>query len=54
MMFIESHFHGYPTCLIFAQMVLVVGGTVSSKNNKKEKTREYTDMRMYHFSWNFL
>ena len=54
MMFIESHFHGYPTCLIFAQMVLVVGGTVNSKNNKNEKTREYTDMRMYHFSWNFL
>ena len=54
MMFIESPFHGYPTCLIFAQMVLVVGSTVNSKNNKKEKTREYTDMRMYHFSWNFL
>ena len=35
-------------------MVLVVGGTVNSKNNKEEKTREFTDMRMYHFSWNFL
>ena len=54
MMFIESHFHGYPTCLIFAQMVLVVSSTVNSKNNKEEKTREFTDMRMYHFSWNFL
>ena len=35
-------------------MVLMVGGTVNSKNNKEEKTREFTDMRMYHLSWNFL
>ena len=26
---------------------------MNGKNNKEEKTREFTDMRMYHFSWNF-
>ena len=52
-MFFESPFHGYPTCLIFAQMVLMVGGTVNSKNNKEEKTREDADIRIYHISWHF-
>ena len=32
----------------------VVEGTVDGKDNKKEKTREEPDIRMYHISWNFL
>ena len=32
---------------------MVVKGTVVGKDNKEEKTREVTDIRMYHFGWNF-
>ena len=31
----------------------MVKGTVVSKDNKEEKTREVTDIMMYHFGWNF-
>ena len=27
---------------------------MDSKDNKEEKTREVAEIRMYHFSWNFL
>ena len=33
---------------------LVVDGTVVSKENKEEKTREVADIKMYHCGWNFL
>ena len=33
---------------------MVVDNTVESKENKEETTREFADIRMYHFSWNFL
>ena len=33
---------------------LVVDNTVDSKDNLEEKAREVTDIRMYHFSKNFL
>ena len=32
----------------------MVNGTLDSKDNKEEKTREVAEIRMYHFSWNFL
>ena len=32
---------------------LVVDGTVVSKDNKKEKSKEVADIRMNHFCWNF-
>ena len=38
----------------FCSCGLVVDGTVESKDNEAEKTREIADMRIYHFSWNFL
>ena len=38
----------------FCSCCLVVESTVNGKNNKENKTREFADMRMYHFSWNFL
>ena len=31
-----------------------VGYTMDGKDNKEEKTGEGVDIRMYHFSWNFL
>ena len=34
----------------FSMIELVVDGTVVSKDNKEEKTREAADIRMYHFS----
>ena len=33
---------------------MVVDDTVESKDNKEETTREFADIRMYHFSWNCL
>ena len=33
---------------------MVVDDTVESKDNKEETTREFADIRMYHFSWTFL
>ena len=33
---------------------LVVDGIVVSKDNREEKTREGVDIRLYHFSLNFL
>ena len=31
-----------------------VDDTMNSKDNKEETTREFADIRMYHFSWTFL
>ena len=33
---------------------LEVNDTVDSKDNLEEKTMEVSDIRMYHFGWNFL
>ena len=45
--FIESPFLGYPTCLLFDHMIWV-DGTVHSKDNKVEKTREVADIKIFH------
>ena len=31
-----------------------VDGTMDGKDNKEEKTREVSNIWMYHFSWNFF
>ena len=31
-----------------------VDDILDGRDNKEEKTREGVDIRMYHFSWNFL
>ena len=31
-----------------------VNDNMDGKDNKEEKTRDGVDIRMYHFSWNFL
>ena len=46
-MFIVSPFLGYPTCLLFDHMIWV-DGTVHSKDNKVEKTREVADIKIFH------
>ena len=33
---------------------LTVNDTVDGKNNKEKKIRGVADIRIYHFSWNFL
>ena len=33
---------------------MVVNNSVDGKDNLEEKTREVTDIRMYHLGWNFL
>ena len=33
---------------------LMVDDTVDGKDNKEKKIRGFADIRMYHFSWNFL
>ena len=33
---------------------LMVDDTVDGKNNKEKKIRGVADIRIYHFSWNFL
>ena len=33
---------------------LMVDDIVDSKNNKEKKIRGVADIRIYHFSWNFL
>ena len=43
------------TCLTtFSTCELVVDETVDSKDNLEEKAKEVADIRMYHFSKNFL
>ena len=49
----------YKTCQISltawsTRDLAVVDDTVDGKDNKKEKTMEVLDIRMYHISWNFL
>ena len=43
----KSPFLGYPTCLLFDHMIWV-DGTVHSKDNKVEKTREVADIKIFH------
>ena len=33
---------------------LVIYDTVDGKENLEKKTREVTEIRMYHFGWNFI
>ena len=46
-----SKFFILSTCLTtFSSCVLMVDDTMDGKDNKKEKTREVPDIRMYHIS----
>ena len=43
------------TCLTTLRTCeLVIDDTVDGKENLEKKTREVTEIRMYHFGWNFL